>query len=117
MIDFSALVLGPTVGAFGRPVTVTPLASQPAREPFDATGVWTKRAVDIALEGGESLNTSVIMFGIRLSDWKYPPEKRAVLRIPAAGSYPDEGSLWIDDIDLDGQGGAVLTLKRGKPQQ
>ncbi|SFT11733.1 hypothetical protein [Methylobacterium sp. yr668] len=117
MIDFAALALGPGIAAFGRPVTVTPLASSPVRLPFAATGVWTVKNTSIQLEGDQSMNTTVLTLGIRLADWKYRPEQFSVVRIPAAGFYPDEGSLWIDDIDPDGQGGATLTLKRGKPPE
>lgn len=117
MIDFAALALGPGIAAFGRPVTVTPLASSPARLPFDATGVWTVKNTSIQLEGDQSLNTTMLTLGIRLSDWTYEPEQFALVRIPAAGFYPDEGTLWIDDIDPDGQGGATLTLKRGQPPE
>ncbi len=35
--------------------------------------------------------------------------------MPAYRSLPAENTLWIDDIDLDGQGGATLFLKRGLP--
>ena len=117
MIDFAALALGPGITAFGRPVTVTSLASSPVCLPFDTTGVWTVRNTNVALEGEQSLNTTVLTLGIRLSDWTYAPEQFALVRIPAAGFYPDEGTLWIDDIDPDGQGGATLTLKRGNPPE
>ncbi|MBP2494708.1 hypothetical protein ABID82_006948 [Methylobacterium sp. PvP062] len=117
MIDLAALALGPGIAAFGRPVTVTPPASTPVRPPFDATGVWTVRNTNVGLEAEQSLNTTVLTLGIRLSDWTYEPEQFALVRMPAAGFYPDEGTLWIDDIDPDGQGGATLTLKRGYPPE
>ncbi|MCJ2053998.1 hypothetical protein [Methylobacterium sp. J-070] len=117
MIDFAALALGPGIAAFGRPVTVTQLASRPVRQPFDASGVWAVQNTNVELEAGANLNTTRITLGIRLSDWQYPPEQFALVRVPAAGFYPDEGTLWIDDIDPDGQGGASLTLKRGKPPE
>lgn len=117
MIDFAALALGPGITAFGRPVTVKPLASKPIRQPFDTSGVWAVQNTSIELEAGASLNTTKITLGIRLSDWKYPPEQFAFVRVPAAGFYPDEGTLWIDNINPDGQGGASLVLKRGNPPE
>lgn len=114
MIDFAALALGPGITAFGRPVTVTPLASTPPRPPFDTTGVWSKRNVDVPLIEGASVNTVTITLGIRLSDWDVAPVQGMAIRVPAAGFYPDEGTLWIDDVDPDGQGGATLTLKTKK---
>lgn len=110
MIDFDALVLAPTVGAFARPVRVNPgLAAA-----FDARGVWASRSVDVATEDGGVLNTRVLTLGIRLSEWQAPPKKRMRIEIPAAGSLPAEGILQVDDVDLDGQGGASLTLKRAE---
>lgn len=111
MIDFAALALGPGITAFGRPVTVTPLASSPPKPPFDTTGVWSKRNVDVPLIEGASLNTVTITLGIRLSEWPVAPAKGMAISVPAAGFYTDEGTFWIDDIDPDGQGGATLTLK------
>lgn len=115
MIDFAALALGPGIAAFGRPVTVTPLPAQPPVAPFQATGIWTVRNTNVEVMGGETVNTVDITLGIRLSDWALPPRPRMQVRVPAAGSLPDEGTLWIDDIDPDGQGGATLTLKREPP--
>jgi hypothetical protein len=115
VIDLAALALGPGIAAFGRPVTVTPPASKPPKPAFAATGVWTKRNVNVELGQGESLNTVTITLGIRLSDWGVEPVQGMAVRVPAAGFYPDEGTLWIDDIDPDGQGGATLTLKKQPP--
>ncbi|MCJ2021068.1 hypothetical protein MKK84_27210 [Methylobacterium sp. E-065] len=115
MIDFAALALGPGIATFGRPVTVTPLASRPAKPPFAASGVWSVRNVDVPLGPNESLNTTTITLGIRLADWPVRPVQGMEILVPAAGSYPDEGKLWIDDVDPDGQGGATLTLKK-KPK-
>lgn len=115
MIDFAALALGPCIATFGRPVTVTPLAARPPVAPFDTSGVWAVRNVDIALYSGESMNSTTITLGIRISDWAVPPVQGMSVRVPAAGSLPNEGTLWIDDVDPDGQGGATLTLKREAP--
>lgn len=117
MIDFAALALGPGIAAFGRPVTVTPVASVPVRPAFPATGVWSVKNTNLAIEGGGNLNTTDITLGIRLSDWRVPPEQFALVSVPAAGGLPAEGALWIDDIDEDGQGGATLILKRGSPPE
>ncbi|MGS0625946.1 head-tail joining protein [Ralstonia sp. VS2407] len=114
MIDFAALALGPGIVAFGRPVTVTPLASTPPKPPFDTSGVWSKRNVDVPLIEGGSVNTVTITLGIRLSDWAVMPVQGMAISVPAAGFYPDEGMFWIDDVDPDGQGGAMLTLKNKK---
>ena len=100
------------MAAFARPVTVLADGAHPA---FEARGIWAIRPVDVALLAEGNLNTQVVTLGIRLSDWERPPAQFMRLHVPAAGSLPDEGALWIDDIDPDGQGGAKLTLKTGRP--
>ena len=115
MIDFAALALGPGIAAFGRPVTVTPTSVKPPIAPFPATGVWTSRNVDVPLENGESMNTRVFTLGIALAAWPAVPKPGWSIRIPVAASLADEWTLWIDDVDLDGQGGATLTLKKKPP--
>lgn len=115
MIDFAALALGPGIAAFGRPVTVTPTTGKPPIAAFPATGVWSSRNVNVPVGPDETMNTRVITLGIALSTWPAAPKQGWAIRIPASGFYPDEGTLWIDDIDLDGQGGATLTLKKQPP--
>ena len=115
MIDFAALALGPGIATFGRPVTVTPSGGRSPIAPFLSTGVWTSRNVDVSLLDQQSMNTRVITLGIALAAWPMTPKPGWAIRIPAAGSLADEGTLWIDDVDLDGQGGATLTLKKQPP--
>jgi hypothetical protein len=112
VIDFAALALGPGIAAFGRPVTVKPTSGKPPIAPFPATGVWSSRNVDLSLVDQQSMNTRVVTLGIALAAWPMEPKPGWAVRIPAAGSLADEGTLWIDDVDLDGQGGATLTLKK-----
>jgi len=111
VIDFAALALGPGIAAFGRPVTVTPNGGRPPIPPFPATGVWTSRVTEVVVGPDETMNSRVLTLGIALAAWPVPPRQGWAIRVPAAGSLVDEGSFWIDHIDLDGQGGATLTLK------
>lgn len=115
MLDFSALTLAPAMATFGRPVRVIPGPSRPPRAPFDAVGVWRVRNLEIAIEGGGALNDVTLTLGIRLADWPSAPQQFDRIEVPAAGGLPAEGTLWIDDIDPDGQGGVTLTLKHGAP--
>ena len=97
MIDFAALALGPGIAAFGRPVTVTPLASSPARLPFPATGVWAVKNISIGLEGDQSLNSTVLTLGIRLSDWTYEPEQFALVSGDLANPDMDQFIVATDE--------------------
>lgn len=115
MIDFAALALAPGITAFARPVSIRPVRSQPGAAPYHARGVWASRPVEIQTEDGRVLNSRVITLGIMLAEFTAAPKTRDLIDVPAAGFYPAEGRHWIEDIDLDGQGGASLTLKKGEP--
>ena len=115
MIDFAALALSPGINAFARPVMIRPVRSQPGQPAYPARGVWSSRPVEIQTEEARILNTRLITLGIMLSEFPVAPKTRDHVDVPAAGFYPAEGRHWIEDIDLDGQGGASLTLKKGDP--
>ena len=120
MIDFDALVLAPCVGLFGRPITVTPTASQPGDPaavppvppglPYLATGVWASRPIDVPTEQG-IMSSQAHTLGIRALDFPIPPAAGDYVEIPAAGSLPAIGLCLIEDTDDDGQGGVALSLK------
>lgn len=115
MIDFAALALGPGIATFARPITVRPVRSQPGQPAYQARGVWSSRNLDVATEDNRLLNSRTLTLGIRLSEFPKPPKTKDIVEVPAYLSLPAENMLWIDDIDLDGLGGATLFLKRGQP--
>jgi hypothetical protein len=107
-VDFDTLVIKPAMDVFSKAMTVKPLASQPLVPSYAARGVWSKRPVDIATEGGGILSSEERKIGIRLSEFVVPI---AVLdQVKFDGDW-----YWIDDVDEDGQGGASLTLKAVNP--
>ena len=122
--DFSRLVLGPSIRAFGRPVTVTPKASQPNAAPYPACGIWTIQVQDVALDDGAVLSTRRLELGIRLRDFQFAPKQgdwisTCAHELPLAyweGEFDPRANidLLVDDFRPDGQGGAVLVLKRVK---
>src|SRR5262245_48505278 len=116
MIDFDALVLAPAMGVFGKPVTVTPIRSQPTAAPYPARGVWEISNVAIVTEDGGQFSNRTIKLGIRMSEFALLPVQgdwvtTQVKHLPLA--YTDRMSLdsnstmdfLIDDQNPDGQGG------------
>lgn len=107
-VDFDSLVLKPAMDTFSKAMTVKPLASQPLAPSYAARGVWSKRPVDIATEGGAILSSEEKKIGIRLSEFVVP--------IAPLDQVKFDGEwYWIDDVDEDGQGGASLSLKAINP--
>jgi len=121
-IDFSSLVLAPNMDAFARPVTITPLKSQPNAAPYDARGIWTMTSVGIATEDSGILSSTTLHFGIRLSEFAIAPKQgdwitSKASQIPLAYWQGDIDpnsiiDFIIDNFSPDGQGGSQLTLKR-----
>jgi len=121
-IDFSALVLAPAMATFGRPVLILPIASQPIAAPYPARGIWTVESINIPTEDGGTFSSVKLKLGIRLADFTIAPnvEDRvatAASQLPLAywqGVLPTDGNIdfIIDNFSPDGQGGAVLILKR-----
>lgn len=122
-VDFSKLVLAPAMATFAKPVTVTPLASQPNAAPYPARGIWSVMSTNILGESGNVFSTVNLKFGIRFAD--YP------IDIPAQGDYISSAAsnlplgYWqgqidpttaidfiIDNVTPDGQGGATIDVKR-----
>ncbi len=111
MIDFNALVLGPAMAAFARPVTIFPDYSQPGEPSYDARGIWGRRPADMQLEDGSILGTDELTLGIRIGEFPILPVAGDRIEIPAAGSLPRVGICEMVDDGEDGQGGYALVLK------
>jgi hypothetical protein len=107
-VDFDALVLKPAMDTFSKPMIVKPLSSQPLAPIYAARGVWSKRPVDIATEGGGILSSEERKIGIRISEFPVPVAPLDQVKF-------DGDWYWVDDVDEDGQGGASLTLKALDP--
>lgn len=120
-IDFSGLVLGPTMLVFSRPVTVTPSVSQPNAAPYAARGIWEVTNVNILTEDGGQFSNRTIKLGVMMADYVVLPTTGDWITTLASdlplgywqGVFLPGASIdfIIDDQNTDGQGGASLTLK------
>lgn len=116
MIDFDALVLNRTVGIFGIAVRFTPLVSQPLVAAYDGRGVYSKAPLDVDMEGSALFSDHTVHLGIRLWDFTIPPGQGDTVEITDI-RHPAYGQIYrIEDDDEDGQGGAMLLLKKLEPQ-
>jgi hypothetical protein len=71
---------------------------------YPARGVWRKRPIDLAMEGGAIISTEENKLGVRLSEFPVPPAPND--HVLVEGQWHS-----IDDVDDDGQGGATWALK------
>lgn len=111
MIDFDALVLGPAMTLFARPVTIRPVKSQPGAPAYAARGVWSSKPVDVTLLDDGVLSSQNHTLGIRGAEFPIPLVQGDRVEIDAYMSLPRVGVCAIEDTDDDGQGGTTLTIK------
>lgn len=112
-VDFGELVVANAMSVMGLPIRVSPLRSAPNMPAYDATGIWSRRHVQLMLDGGAELSTTTLKIAIYENDPAF-----SVTGAPIQG---DEVyltllngqvlSFKIDDIQPDGQGGVDLYLK------
>jgi hypothetical protein len=119
-INFSNLVLRPCEATFAIAITVDPVASRPGGEPYDTRGIYTSRTLDVQSMDGAVLRDAQNTLGIRLADVTDgpPPAARDIVALvpPAEWEWPWPGQRFIiDDFVTDGQGGAVMHLRKVAP--
>jgi len=114
-VDFDALVLKPCEDTFSRPITVTPLMSQPGQPSYAARGIYTKKPVDVATEGGAVFSDHQPTLGIRYSEFQVKPLARDLVAIPAYLQWPVIGNFEIITIDDDSEGHGRCWLRRLLP--
>ncbi|WP_035698420.1 head-tail joining protein [Bradyrhizobium japonicum] len=121
-IDLSALVLGPCMEAWAKPVTITPVKSQPTARPYDVRGVWTVDNINLVADNGAPFSTRTIKLGVKLDEFAVPLMQGDYVRTLASnlpmGYLKDAYApgavvdFVVDNDQPDGQGGTVLILKR-----
>jgi hypothetical protein len=109
MIDFDRLCLVPAQQTFGKPCVLTPLKSQPDNPvPYVMRGIFTSRAYDVAMQDGSIFSDQQTTLGIRLAEFDVVPARGDTILLNGI-------NYWILDIDYDGQGGGLLSLRLTPP--
>jgi len=116
MIDFDALVLNPCENIFSIMVKFTLCVTKPEGAPVTCRGIFSSSQVDAIMQDEAIFSDQQTSLGIRLRDFVIPPDRGDLVEIidvrhPAYGSQ-----FWIGDSDLDGQGGAMLMLRKREPE-
>ena len=110
-IDFNATALQAGMNAFGVPIVINPLVSQPDAPAYAAVGVWTVEPYTIIQENSQALMTSIFTIGLQLSALPASPPMVGDVLIVNGDSY------WFDSQRYDGQGGVSWTVKAFAPMQ
>jgi hypothetical protein len=118
-IDFSTMVYLPNYDFFARPVTVTPIMSNPSSGPYPIRGIWTTDEIDVMTEGGAIVSDQVTILDVRDNEFfdigQPVPIQGDLINIPADGNVPAEGDFEVLDQDKNGGGETKLSLRKWGP--
>jgi hypothetical protein len=101
-IDFSTLVLGPAMAAFGEPVTYDPVEG----DAFALTAVVDLAHAEVSFTDGAPVSTVKPMLGVRLADFPAGIAPQQDDQATVRGTLYD-----VVDVEPDGQGGAMLVMQ------
>jgi hypothetical protein len=105
-VDWDALVIGPTVGIFGEPVTYMPAAGG---APLNITGVFDDAYLkEVMFEDATTGVTTVsAVLGVQLSQFQSTPVQNDSLLVPRTGA-----TYLVREVRVDSHGGAKLLLTK-----
>ncbi|MBT1509412.1 hypothetical protein KIP88_02760 [Bradyrhizobium sp. SRL28] len=109
-VNFSTLVYLPNFDMFARPVTITPLASQPGMPAYGARGIYDTRPVDVAGMDGSIISDQQTILDVRDDEFTVVPEQLDRINIPPDA---DAGNIGVGDyevVDTEANGGGETTL-------
>ena len=108
-VNFSELVYLPNQDMFSRPITITPLASQPGAPAYVTRGIYGTRAIDVSAQDGSIFSDQQTIIDIRDAEFAVVPEQLDRVLIPAdtdAGAALGE----FEVVDTESNGGGETTL-------
>ena len=111
-INFSQMIYTAGQNTFSRPVTFTPLASQPNASPYGGRGIYDTEPVDVLAEEGSIFSDSRIVLDILDSEFDVLPLQGDRVFIPAHIGMPELGNFEVIDTRVNGGGETTLALRR-----
>jgi hypothetical protein len=115
-IDFSNELYLIAQNTFGRPVTFTPIVSQPGAAAYSAVGIIDSKETDVLTEDGGIFSDSKTILDIRIEDFPILPMQGDLVAISDYAGSPG-GQFEVADLAGIGNAGGeiTLTLKRIVP--
>lgn len=112
-VNFSTLVYLPNFDMFARPITVTPLASQPGAPAYSNRGIYDTRPVDVQAEDGSIISDQQTILDVRDEEFIAVPAQLDRIHIPAdADGGPDLGEFEVVDSQANGGGETTLVIRK-----
>jgi hypothetical protein len=108
-INFALLVYTPCYEVFARPVTFTPVNSQPGQSAYASRGIFDTNEVEVVgLDGSIYQDTRTELY-ILQSDFTVQPLQGDLVDIPFDSGVAG-GSFEIDNVHWAGNAGGEVTL-------
>jgi hypothetical protein len=111
-INFSTQVYLPTYDTFARPVTFTPVASQPNQPAYDARGIYGTVPIDVMAEDATIISDARTILDIREIEFTVLPEQGDRLSIPSHAGMPALGDFEVIDTNTNGGGETTLFIRK-----
>lgn len=113
-IDWSDDLYLPCQDVFGRPVTITPLVSQPGAPAYPNRGIFDTRVINDILEDGSLLGDQQTILDIRIAEYAVLPMQGDLINIPVdpASGMPARGDFMVTNRGDNAGGEMTLELKR-----
>jgi len=111
-INFSTQVYTPCFDIFARPVTITPVASQPNAAAYAARGIYDTEPMDVLAEEGSVFSDQRVVLDILEAEFAVLPIQNDLVDIPESAGLPAEGQFEIIDVKSNGGGETSLSLRK-----
>ena len=110
-IDFARQVYLPNYNTFARPITVTPLKSQPNQPAYAARGIYTTEPMDVLAEDQSSFSDQRCILDILEIEFSVLPIQGDQISIPGVGLLPAVGDFQVIETKDNGGGEMTLSLR------
>ena len=103
----------PNWNVWARPVTVTPLVSQPGQPAYGGRGYFDTKEIDILAESGAIVSDAQTYLDILLAEFPVLPMQGDQIDIPFHQGVPG-GTFIVLDLAGSGNAGGMITLQLRK---
>jgi hypothetical protein len=112
-VNFSTLVYLPNFDMFARPITVTPLASQPGLPGYTARGIYDTRPIDVQAEDGSIISDQQTILDVLEAEFAVIPDQLDQIHIPAdPDAGRDLGDFEVTNVETNGGGETTLVIRK-----
>lgn len=108
-INFSENLYKYVMDQFGRPITITPVVSQPGAPAYDNRAYFDTKELDVLTEDGGIFSDSKTFIDIRLKEFAVVPMQGDLITIPFNEDVPG-GTYEVLDLSGKGNAGGMITI-------